>query len=137
EAFLTRLKTLTDELVKQSETPGSSGVGTVLAEQFFRDTIRRFQWREYEDDGGDVQDEPVSAKDDAVANRLKGAATAASGVNSTRLAHRLGLFGIGERSDLCPPGFAKTRAAGRAIKLRPADSAAREQKATIMDRIAD
>src|SRR5690606_12289590 len=96
-----------------------------------------FQWRENEDDGGDVQDEPVTAKADAEANRLKEAATAASWVNYSRLAHRLGLFGIGARADFCPPGFAKTRAAGKAIKLRPADSAAREHKATIMDRIAD
>jgi hypothetical protein len=135
EEFLVTLSNLTAELVGAAGRVGATG-RTVLFEQFFRETIRRFQWRENERDGGDVQ-EPVGAEPDARANRLVRAREARSWLNYSRLAHRLGLYSISARLDFARDGFESTKAARQTIKLRPGSTAARAQKATILDRIAD
>jgi len=137
EAFVGAVEKLVEELINSSQKPGAEGTGTQLALEFYRRAIRRFQWRENEDDGGDVQDKEVEALADGKANRLSNAGQAKSWLNYSRLAHRLGLFSIGARDDFCPPGFKTTKAAKQAIKLSPGDASIREQKATIMDRIAD
>ena len=144
EGFLRLVESLVSELSALSSRQGKNGA-TGLSDEFFRTSIRRFQWREDSDDGGTVQ-EGVTAQQDAEANQVRNGKDAKSWMNYTRLAYRLELDRISARSDFDAKGFeailhAKQKQKGKAIdtafKLKPAASPARTQKAVDLDRIAD
>lgn len=123
---------LVQELVHLSLLPGQV-TKTRLTDEYFRHSIRRFQFRENEPDGGDPMPLVTAADDAANQVKLAGRSDIRSWLNFTRIAHDLKLFRISARDDFRTVHYDKKRS----LAIKIASSSIRASKALAMDRIAD
>lgn len=133
-SMLVEVERFHEQLRVMAATPATSGSGSELAAQFFRQNVQRFLYRSGADDYGTPQP-AVDARADASANNVARRDQVRTWLNLTRIAFNLGMDRISAHEKQFGPETDKAGPTGASIKISPG-AGPESTKAILLDRLA-